>query len=126
MKQLTGSEKILAESEKYYIVGEYEEASLYRKADDKYICSVGHHYGDPTDALIDKNDKFCIVVGCGVIVYRLQEPFLSYMYDRETEQWYEFGRDPENVDWIKSVSQISDDKVELVDEDNNRRILQIS
>lgn len=55
MKELDkkSSEKLLAESQNYYIIGSYEEASLYRKSDDKYVGSVGHHYGDPTDALID-------------------------------------------------------------------------
>ncbi len=127
MKELDkkSSEKLLAESKNYYIIGSYEEASLYRKSDDKYVGSVGHHYGDPTDGLIDWNEKFCIVVGCGVIVYRLKEPFTSYMYDRDCDQWYEFGRGPENVDWIKSLKQVSDDEVELLDEDDQRRILKV-
>jgi len=120
------SEKLLAESENYYIIGSWEEASLYRKSDDKYVCSVGHHYGDPTDALIDKNERFCLVVGCGVIVYRLNEPFKSYRYDTECDQWYEFGRGPENIDWIKCINrQISDDEVEILDEDDKIRILKI-
>ncbi len=122
---IRSSEIILAESENYYIVGAYEQANLYRKSDDKYVCCVGQHYGDPLDALIDKNEKFCVVVGCGVIVFRLKEPFESYVYDKECDQWYEFGRDPKNVDWIISVKQISDNEVELLDEAENSRVIKI-
>ena len=125
MKKFEHGDKLLAESENYYIIGSYEEVQLYRKSDDKYLASVGHFYGDAEAVIIDKNEKYCVSVGCGVIVYRLKEPFKGYMYDRKTDQWYEFGRGPENIDWIKDVNQISDDEVELTDWDDNKKVLKI-
>ena len=65
------------------------------------------------------------MVGCGVIVYRIKEPFQEYDYDKEFEQWYEFWRGPENIDWIDEVQQIDDTTVELTDADGNKRILEI-
>lgn len=65
------------------------------------------------------------MVGCGVIVYRIKESFQEYDYDKKSEQWYEFGRGPENIDWIDEVRQIGDTTVELTNADGNKRILEI-
>lgn len=115
----------IAESEHYVIHGEYEAADLYSRQDGKRITSVGDFYGEPDAGIIDWNEKFCVTVGCGVIVYYLKPPFQEYMYDTETEQWYEFGRGPEDIDWMDGVRQISDEEVELLDADGNRRVIKI-
>ena len=47
------------------------------------------------------------------------------MYDTVTDQWYEFGRGPENTEWIEEVDQISDNEVEITDEEGNSRIITI-
>lgn len=125
MKIIKEWAKIMAESEHYYIIGEYEELSLYRKQGDVFVTSIGHHYGDPEAAMIDKNEKYCISVGCGVIVYRLKEPFDVYQYREKSDQWYEFGRGPENIDWIKDVVQVSDTEVELTDENGQKRLMKV-
>ncbi len=41
----------------------------------------------PNAGIIDKNEKYCVTVGCGIIVYRLSEPFEEYMYDKDAMQW---------------------------------------
>ena len=115
----------IAESEHYIVKGDYESSNLYRKSDGKRVAGIGHFYGDPEAGIIDKNEKFCVVVGCGVIVYRIKEPFQEYDYDKESEQWYEFGRGPENIYWVDEVQQIGDTTVELTDADGNKRILEI-
>ena len=116
---------IIAESKNYIIKGTYEDASLIRKSDGSRKTCVGDFYGDPADGIIDKNEKFCVTVGCGVIVYKLREPFEEYMYDTITDQWYEFGRGPENIEWIEEVKQISDDEVKLAYEDGKVRVIKI-
>ena len=115
----------IAESEHYMLRGEYEAAILYSKETGKRITCVGDFYGEPDAGIIDINEKFCITVGCGVIVYRLQPPFEEYKYDTEMKQWYEFGRESENTDWVEDVKQISDADVELLDADGNRRTIKI-
>ena len=124
-EQYTDMSWKIAESENYIIKGEYEDASLIRKTDGSRITCVGDFYGDPAAGIIDKNEKFCVTVGCGVIVYRLKEPFEDYMYNTITDQWYEFGREPDNTEWIEEVKQISDDEVEITDEDGKVRIIKI-
>ena len=116
---------IMAESQNYILKGEYEEAVLYRKSDNARIAVVGDFYGDPNAGIIDSDERFCVTVGCGVIVYRLQDPFENYMYDTDTTQWYEFGRDPKSIDWIDEVRQIGPDKIKLIDASGKERTYHI-
>ena len=125
MKVLDSGEIVLAESLNYYLIGSSEEVNLYRKSNDKLIACVGDFYGDPADALIDKQERFCISVGCGFILYRLNEPFQSYRYDVKSEQWTEEGRGPDNIDWYNKVEQISSNEVVLTDEAGNKRFLSV-
>lgn len=115
----------IAESENYILRGEYEGAELIQKSDGKRITSVGDFYGEPIAGIIDKNEKYCVTVGCGVIVYKLIEPFEEYMYNRNTKQWFEFGRGPENIEWTNSVKQVSDNEIELTDADGETKIIRI-
>ena len=112
---------ILAESEHYYIKGEYEDASLFRKSDSKRIASVGDFYGDPMDAYIDPEERFCITIGCGIIKYNLVEPFEGYMYDRDTDQWVEVGREPDNIEWCDVIEEVTDSYIIVSCEGTDRR-----
>ena len=112
---------ILAESEHFYIRGDNEDASLYQKSDSKRICSVGDFYGDPAAAYISHDERFCIIVGCGLIKYNLQEPFEEYMYDTETPQWVEYGRGPENIEWCDCIEEVTDKYVLVSAEGGNKR-----
>ncbi|MBP5489674.1 MAG: hypothetical protein J6Y10_03640 [Lachnospiraceae bacterium] len=112
MKNLTTDfeERILAESENYYILRNYEEAELYRKSDLEYITRVADYYGDPQDAYIDPEERFCITVGCGLVKYYLCEPFEAYLYDRNTPQWIETGREG-NIMWCDHIDEVTNDYV---------------
>lgn len=98
---------ILAESSHYFILRDYEEAYLFRKSDSKNITSVGNFYGDPEDAYIDSEERFCITVGCGIILYYLREPYEYYMYDRTNSQWIEAGR-KDNIVWCDRIERVTD------------------
>ena len=102
---------ILAESEHYYIKRDYEDASIFAKPDSRRITCVGDFYGDPEDAYIDPEEKFCITVGCGLIKYELREPYEDYMYDVDTTQWIETGRDPKNIEWCDHIDEVTDEYV---------------
>ena len=93
---------ILVKSKNYTIESEYETVYLFHKSKETVI---GDFYGDPADAIIDKHEQWCAMVGCGIILYYLREPFEEYEYDCKTEQWVEFHREPPNEWWIKSVVQ---------------------
>lgn len=111
---------ILAESEHFYIRREYEDASIYRKPDSKYIACVGHFYGEPEDAYIDPAERFCITIGCGIIKYMLQEPYEGYTYDKDTPQWIEVGREGD-IEWCDHIEKVTDSYVEVSFEGEDRR-----
>jgi ribosomal protein L37AE/L43A len=111
---------ILAESKRYYILRDYEEAELYRKPDSKYVASVGHFYGDPEDAYIDSEEKFCITIGCGIIKYNLCDPFEGYMYDRNTPQWVETGREGD-IEWCDHIDEVTEDYIVVSLEGEEKR-----
>jgi len=116
---------ILAESKGYYILRDYEEAMLFRKPDSKYVASVGHFYGDPEDAYIDSEEKFCITIGCGIIKYNLCEPFEGYMYDRTTPQWIETGREGD-IEWCDHIEEVTDDYIAVSLEGEEKRKFDIN
>lgn len=93
--------RLLAESENYKIVSEYEYVSLIFKNSDREVL-IGHFYGDPEGAFVDMNEKYCVMYGCGVIVYFLDEPFEKYRYCTNTKQWVEYGREPQNILWVRN------------------------
>ena len=124
-EQGTPEDWIIAESENYLIKGAYENVLLYSKADNKMITCIGDFYGDPVDGIIDWNEQFCITVGCGYIIYYLKKPFDSYIYHKETKQWIEAGRNSNCIKWIKKVRQLSDNEIELTDENNNIEIIKV-
>lgn len=99
--------KILAESDHYYILAEYEKALLYIKKDSKLVACVGDFYGDPQDAYIDSKEEYCITVGCGIVLYYLLEPFEDYKYNQTSEQWIETGRDGEIL-WCDRIEKVED------------------
>ena len=93
--------RILAESENYKIVSEYEYVNLIFKKSGREV-RIGHFYGDPEGAFVDVNEKYCVMYGCGVIVYFLNEPFEEYWYCIDTTQWQEYGREPQNILWVRN------------------------
>jgi hypothetical protein len=101
---------ILAESEHYYIQKDSEEAVLYLKEGSKRIACVGDFYGDPLDAYIDPEERFCIVIGCGIIKYNLEKPFDEYSYDTVTPQWIETGRTDE-IEWCDKIEEVTESYV---------------
>lgn len=54
------------------------------------------------------------MVGCGLILYYLHEPFLPYAYDKCNHQWVEMFRDPSAIFWITSVKQATVDVLDFV------------
>ncbi len=91
----------LAESEHYEVYKEYETVFLKAKSSDK-IISIGDFYGDVAKAIISPEEEYCIMAGCGVIVYRLKAPYIPYEYEKNTSQWRELYRDG-NV-WIMDIA----------------------
>lgn len=109
---------IIAESEHYAVLRFYEDCILVFKDMSRGSVSCGDFYGDAEFAMIDKNEKFVVTGGCGLIIYRIREPFEYYMNDRrKSDQWIEIGigRTPEEDMYYDAVEQIGDNKLRIVD-----------
>ncbi|MBR5667560.1 MAG: hypothetical protein IKW95_07735 [Lachnospiraceae bacterium] len=116
---------ILAESSHFAILKEYERASLCTKQDFKPVACVGDFYGDPQDAYIDPKEKFCITVGCGIILYYLREPFESYAYDKTSLQWIETGREGDAL-WCDRIETVTDTFFIITLENGTKRKVDLS
>ncbi len=99
---------LLAESQHLEIRGCYERAVLVDKAagTKSPICEM---YGDPEGALIDKDERFALVYGCGAVV--------CYTADGAVREI--------SSEWIDSARQISTEEIELVFEDGGRESIKV-
>lgn len=91
----------LAESARYIIHGEFEEALLAFKGTCWEDVFIGDFYGDPHGAAISPDERTCVVYGCGAVVYALKRPFEGYCRDGDSSQWFEIGRHAGDTLWIR-------------------------
>lgn len=117
----------LSQSKSYKIIHLYESAYIapLQSSDIYQYIEIGDFYGNPEVAIIDQNEKWCAVGGCGLIIYFIQEPFTPYQYDQECSQYFEIHRSPPSIWWIGDLQQISQSKILITLEDSQTRILDI-
>ena len=108
----------IAESEHYAVVRECEDCYLMFKDMSRKSVSVGDFYGDAEFALIDRNERFVVMGGLGIIIYFLRAPWNSYSYDKKTAQWIELGRGEKEM-YYDAVKQKGDTVIEIIDADGN-------
>ncbi|MDE6780402.1 MAG: hypothetical protein K2J40_02955 [Ruminococcus sp.] len=111
---------ILAESKNYIVYNDYEIVLLKNKSDGSEII-IGDFYGDPCGALIDTEEKFILMYGCGVIIYYLPA-YEEYQYNIKTPQWDEFSRE-NPVMWVENAVQTDRNEVKLTLEDGTSKII---
>lgn len=116
-----GNKMFLAESQNYKIFSSYESVYLINKSSGSEIF-VGDFYGDLNGAVIDRQERFAAMYGCGLILYFIREPFENYCYGKNSPQWFEFGRN-EPIAWIENVIQTDDDNLELFFENGTSRTI---
>jgi len=97
--------RYLAESINYKVTSEYESVTLYLKNHIKKPVYIGHFYGDPDCAIISRDEKYLVVAGCGLIIYRLVEPFNQNDNTENLTQYSEFFQEPENIWWVNRLHQ---------------------
>lgn len=115
---------VLAESKNFLITNEYEKVFLNSKNNNRKIY-IGDFYGDPQAAVISSDERFCVMVGCGLIIYYIEEPFEEFSYNTSTSQWKELFRQRGKEWWIEDVEILNDStimfSVEEVDVENGGR-----
>lgn len=110
---------ILAESRNYILTNSYEQVFLTIKNTSKKIY-IGDFYGDPQDAMISPSEDICIIVGYGIIIYKLEEPFEEYEYNKSSGQWNEHFRENNNEIFFDSIEIVDDYYASVIPEDNNK------
>ncbi len=117
--------KELTYSDNYKIWYEYETVFLQIKDKDQLIV-IGEFYGDPQVAIISKSETFCVVGGCGIIIYHLKEPYERYLHDVPSPQWKEWRREDENnTIWVNDIRYIDEDMIEVETEDSEKILISI-
>jgi len=81
----------------------------FKNAGSNHSVAIGDFYGEPECAIISKDEKYVVLAGCGLIIYRLEKPFSEYLGDNSINQYSEFFRYPPNVIWISELRQSSND-----------------
>lgn len=103
---------ILTESKNYIIMNEYETVWLQFKNTDRKV-KIGDFYGDPEMAIISDDESYCAIVGCGLIIYYLHEPFKEFEYNVLTSQWKELFRKNNEIWWINHIRNIDSSTIIL-------------
>ena len=108
-------EKELTRSKSYIVTHEYETVILRNVDNDLKIATIAK-FGkdDPGDAKITENEKYCVVIGWGAIIYKLQPPFENYLSGLNTTQWKKYLVD-ENT-WFEEIKEITAEYAILVAE----------
>ena len=108
----------LAESRQYLITSEYESVFLNFKDGSPNKVLIGDFYGDPNSAIITENEEYGIIIGAGIIIYALTQPFKEYSYKKKTQNQYkEYFREKENMKWLKAVKQKNSNLIIFITED---------
>lgn len=115
---------ILTESQKYIITSEYETVFLTIKENGR-IVTIGDFYGDVEKVVISDDERFCVMGGCGLIIYYLHEPYQEYCYNTTTTQWKELYRENGGVWWIDDIEYMDNSAVEISVENGNKYRLDV-
>ncbi|KAB8145747.1 hypothetical protein F8S13_01310 [Chloroflexia bacterium SDU3-3] len=85
---MSAHQHTLAQSQRYRIYHEFE--AVFLDTPDRKSIVIGDFYGGPTAAIIDRDERCCEVVGCGITLYYLRSPFQPYQIDARSPQWATF------------------------------------
>ena len=103
--------QLLAESKNYLVEHEYETVLPSPRSGGKVV--IGEFYGDPDVAIIDQEEKWCAIGGCGLIVYWLEQPFAEYHYRTHSPQYFEMNRYPPDVWWVEEIDQVGANQIKI-------------
>lgn len=119
-----GYNGIICESENYLVVRDYEICWLYFKNQLHRKVLIGDFYGDVDVAIIDRHERFVLMIGYNTILYYLKEPFTEYDSNQSCVQWKLLELSDEG-DFCKDLIQISDNQFIARYENGNEEIITI-
>lgn len=110
-QRIIEEKEILSESNNYIL--HYQCESVYLNIKNKEIPTIliGHHYGNPNDGLISRNEDYVVSVGCGINL-----AFLNNIYNNENHYYCEYEEFLNAADtyWhVDEVFQIDEEPNEI-------------
>lgn len=100
MKTIDENASLLAQSDRYIIYNEYEDTFILDKKNNQTYY-LGDYYGDPEVALIDKQERFAVVVGFNRLgIFETADKKLKLI-------------DADIPDWVEALNQ-EDRKIEVI------------
>ena len=111
----------LCETDHYWVEA-YDESVVLSGPGVPDGLVIGDFYGNAREAMIDAEERWCVMVGCGLIVYRLGEPWAPYRYPSHVEgqrtpstihlgeQWWEYLRFEPDILWLDSVDPVDGER----------------
>jgi hypothetical protein len=94
--------------------------------DDRERVVIGDFHGDPEIAIIDADQKWCTIGGCGLIIYFLEEPFENFLCEKISNQYQEIGCAAPDTLWVKSIKQVGVSEIQITLESGETRTLKIA
>ncbi|ULH16351.1 hypothetical protein MF271_07095 [Deinococcus sp. KNUC1210] len=93
----------------YSVWGDFENISI--KHIDGRIWQVGSMYGDPQAALVTWNERYAVIVGCGIVICDLQRFGERVRGGRSWEQTpvLHLLSEPEDIWWFSATEQVLQD-----------------
>lgn len=105
--------KGLCQSERYVVWSQFESVVVQGEGVPGRV-GVGHFYGDPEAAAISADEEWCVIVGNGVICYRLRPPWRSYSPGSPANgQWWEAGDKSKEILYLGGVRALGGHKFAL-------------
>ncbi len=121
---------VFGQSRNYTVTWEFETVWLEGSSVPEGLV-IGYFYGATADGAIDPDERWCVMVGCGVIVYRLGPPWEPFHFEgwpfqkrevalgtvhvREpSQQWWEYGSHASDYLWLESVEHVDGERFEAV------------
>ena len=95
-------EKVWAESKKFTITSEYETVFLKSNSKDYNSQEIGSFIGDPQHIYLTKCEKFVIMAGLEMVIYKLQKK--TNTYERKAKKSENHYKVFENL-WVNGIYQ---------------------
>lgn len=99
--------RLLCQSALYEVASEWEYAYLDGSGQGHELL-VAYFEGDPRAAAIDPDERWLVVAGQGLVVYRLEPPWHPFDATIEDQQWWAWHLDGKGPTF-SSIVHVEDD-----------------
>jgi hypothetical protein len=84
-------DRLLFRSKNFTVRGQWESVVLERRGSLARLV-IGKFRLDPVAAVINEAETWCVMIGWGLIAYKLAPPWEEYVIGNPGDNWWEFGK----------------------------------